>query len=211
MTGFTPSRVCGAQPHVMKKIQIKGFLQSFVAIPLFAVMPLSGVAITTPMTQVNPNSVVSIVSIPAITTQEEAIRKEKAEAIDKFLESRNSILAGYGKKFVDEAYENGIDYRLLVAIAGRETTFGRNMCKSEKGKNNPFGYGSCKIGFKSIDEAIEVVSMKLGGNDPSLKHYKDHMTSEQILKKYNPDTIVYGYSKQVIRIMKVIDDSEEIA
>lgn len=157
-------------------------------------------------------NITSAISIPAITTQEQEIRKERAQAIDEFLTKRGSPLAGYGMKFVEEAEKNGIDHRLLIAIAGRETTFYRqeSECKNPKGKNNPFGFGSCKIGFKSIDEAIEVVSRKLGGNDANLKHYHSNMTSEQILKKYNPDSIVPGYSKQVVRLMKIIDDSEEI-
>ncbi|MCC6323815.1 glucosaminidase domain-containing protein [Candidatus Nomurabacteria bacterium] len=197
----------------MKKTQITQFLQSFVAIPLFAVtMPLTGGATTTPMIPEFANISSAIVT-PLITPEEEAIRAKQAKAIDDFLKERKSPLAGYGSKFVEEAYKNGIDYRLLVAIAGRETTFYRDgsECKNPKGKNNPFGFGSCKIGFKSIDEAIEVVSKKLGGNDENLKHYKIDMTSEQILKKYNPDHIVPGYSKQVVKIMKLIDDSQEIA
>ena len=114
-----------------------------------------------------------------------------------------------GMKMVTEAEKNNIDWRLIPALAVRESTGGKHACKSVT--YSPFGFGSCKIGFKSIDEAIEVVSKKLGGNDENLKHYKTDMTSEQILKKYNPDHIVQGYSKQVVRIMKMIDDSQEIA
>jgi hypothetical protein len=207
-----PPRVCGAQPHVMKNTKITQFLQSFVAIPLFAAtLPFTGASNINPMTPDSANISSAIVS-PLLTQDEQAIRKEQAKTIDDFLEKRKSPLAGYGQKFVDEAYKNGIDYRLLVAISGRETTFYRpeSECKSERGANNPFGYGSCRIAFKSIDEAIEVVSRKLGGNDKNLKHYHSNMTSDQILKKYNPDTIVPGYSKQVIRLMTIIDDSQEI-
>ncbi len=194
----------------MIKTKITQFLGSFVAIPILTVvMPISGVVINTPNA---PESVeiTSAITLPAITTQEESIRQERAKAIDTFLEARKSPLAGYGRKFVDEAEANGIDYRLLVAISGRETTFGRNMCKNKYAPNNAWGWHSCKSGFKSIDEGIEVISRKLGGNDANLKHYKSDMTSDQILKKYNPDHIVPGYSKQVIRLMKLIDDSEEI-
>jgi hypothetical protein len=196
----------------MKKTQITQFLQSFVAIPLFAIaMPLTGVStMTTPMAPESAN-IMGVVTLPSITTEEVATRKEQAQAIDDFLEERGSPLAGYGQKFVDEAYKNGIDYRLLVSIAGRETTFGRNMCKNIKAPNNAWGWHSCKSGFKSIDEGIEIISKKLGGNDDNIKHYKSDMTSDQILKKYNPDSIVPGYSKQVVRIMKLIDDSQEIA
>jgi hypothetical protein len=36
------------------------------------------------------------------------------------------------------------------------------------------------------------------------------MSTAQILKKYNPDSIVPGYYKQVIRLMKMIDSDEAI-
>lgn len=148
-------------------------------------------------------NITSAISIPAITTQEQEIRKERAQAIDTFLEKRKSSLAGYGMKFVEEAENNGIDYRLLVAIAGRESTFGRHACKGAT--NSVFGYGSCKINFKSIDESIETISRKLGGDS---NHYHDEMTSYQILRKYN--TVIPNYPNEVIRLMKIIDDSEEI-
>lgn len=186
-------------------------MQSFVAIPLFAAtLPFTGAPSINPMTPDSANISSAVVS-PLLTQEEQTVRAQQAKAIDDFLEKRNSPLAGYGPKFVEEAYKNGIDYRLLVAISGRETTFGLNMCKSKDAPNNAWGWHSCKSGFKSIDEGIEVISRKLGGNDEKIKHYKPDMTSDQILKKYNPDSIVPGYSKQVVRLMKVIDDSQEIA
>ena len=187
----------------MKKTNITQFLQSFVAIPLFAAtLPFTGAPSISPMTPDTAN-ISSAISIPAITTQEKDIRKEKAQAIDDFLEKRGSPLAGYGMKFVEEAEKNGIDYRLLVAISGRESTFDLHPCK--RVSNSFFGYGSCKINFKSVDDAIEVVSQKLGGDS---KHYHSEMTSYQILRKYN--TVIPKYPEEVIRIMKMIDDSEEI-
>lgn len=150
-------------------------------------------------------NITSAISIPAITTQEQEIRKERAQAIDTFLEKRKSSLAGYGMKFVEEAEKNGIDYRLLVSISGRESSFAKDGQVCKGAKNSVFGYGSCKINFKSIDESIEVVSRKIGGES---KHYHSEMTTYQILRKYN--TVIPNYPNEVIRIMKMIDDSEEI-
>lgn len=196
----------------MNKKNITQFLQSVVALPLFAIaMPMTGVVAmpATPSAIISENS--NVIVTPLLTPEEETIRSEHAKAIDDFLTARKSPLAGYGRKFVDEAAKNDIDWRLLISISGRETTYGRNMCKNPLAPNNAFGWHSCKKGFKSIDESIEVISKKLGGNDANLKHYKDDMTSEQILKKYNPDSIVPGYSKQVVRLMKLIDSTETIS
>lgn len=158
---------------------------------------------TLPSLAVNTPTISSEVSV--ITTQEDESRKKKAEAVDSYFEEHDAPLEGYGMKFVIEAEKNGIDWRLLPAIAMRETTGGKFACKSVKAPNNNFGWGSCKMGFESVDKSIEHISKTLGGNNDNVKHYKSEMTSDQILKKYNPDSIVPGYSKQVIKIMKEIE------
>ena len=167
-------------------------------------MPVVGLGTIT----VNTDNISSEVSV--ITTQEDESRIKKAEAIDKYFASKNAPLEGYGMKFVEEAEKNGIDWRLLPAIAMRETTGGKFTCKNPKAPNNSFGWGSCKIGFDSIDQSIEHISKTLGGNNPNGRYYDSGMTSEQILKKYNPDSIIPGYSKQVISIMKSIDSEDLI-
>ena len=171
-------------------------------------VPFTGISSIPSLAAVN-NTLTSENSV--IITQEEVTRKEKAELIDKYFAKYSAPLAGYGMKFVIEAEKNGIDWRLLPAIAMRETTGGKFACKSAKAPNNNFGWGSCKWGFESVDQSIEHISKTLGGNNEKVKHYKPEMTSDQILKKYNPDSIVPGYSKQVIKIMKSIsDDGVEI-
>jgi hypothetical protein len=191
----------------MSKQTIIRYLQSIVAIPMLAVaMPLTGIQSISDSTPSIANKVE--VTDSAITTQEKADFKRKADAIDKFLTSRKSVLAGYGAKFVEEADKNEIDWRLLVSIAGRETTFGKNMCKNIKAPNNPFGWGSCKIGFKSIDESIEKVSMSLGGNSENTAHHYEGKTTLQILRKYN--SVIKNYPNEVERIMKMIDATDLI-
>ena len=110
----------------MNKKEIIGYLQSIIAIPMFAIaMPLSGVVSIPDLTQVS-NTPAKENSV--IITQEEVIRKEKAEKIDTLLEKYKSPLVGYGMKFVTEAEKHDIDWRLLVAISGRESTFGIHSC-----------------------------------------------------------------------------------
>ena len=142
-----------------------------------------------------------------IITQEEVKRKDKADAIDAYFAKHDAPLEGYGMKFVLEAEKNEIDWRLLPAIAMRESTGGIHACK--KVPNSVFGWGSCKISFNSIDESIEIVAESLGGNNPNTARHYDNKTVTQILNKYN--SIIPGYHDQVIRIMKAIkDDGKEI-
>lgn len=196
-------------PLTMSKQKIIRYLQSIVAIPMLSVaIPLTGIQNISDSTPNNANMVEIIDSV--ITTQEEADLKKQAEMVDSFFKKYDAPLEGYGKKFVTEAKKNGLDWRLLPAIAMRETTGGKQACKNPKAPNNNFGWGSCKIGFESVDKSIEHISKTLSGNNPKAKHYKDTMTTEQILKKYNPDSIVPGYSKQVVKIMKMIDTNDAI-
>jgi len=189
----------------MTKQKITRYLQSIIAIPMLAVgIPFSGI-----------NPIIDLNNIPfqvakensAIITQEEVVRKEKAEKIDGYFANRDAPLEGYGMKFVLEAEKYNLDWRLLPAIAMRETTGGKQICKNPNFPNNAFGWGSCKMGFESIDKSIEHIAKSISGNNPNVKAYKQGMTSSEILKKYNPDSIIPGYSLQVIKIMNSINET----
>lgn len=134
--------------------------------------------------------------------EELAIKKARAEAIDAYFGKHNVPLEGMGMKMVEEALVNDIDWRLIPAIAMRESTGGKFACK--KATFNSFGWGSCKIGFKSNEHAIEIVAKNLGGNNPNTaRHYANKSTLE-ILRAYNPPSIVPKYGEQVISIMDTI-------
>ncbi len=133
---------------------------------------------------------------------EAEIRVAKAEAIDAYFKSKDMPLAGYGMTMVLEAEKNELDWRLVPAIAVRESTGGKHECK--KVPNNPFGWGSCRIGFTSNEHAIETIAKNLGGNNPKTAHYYDEKTVKQILHAYNPPSIVPKYAEQVMKIMSTI-------
>lgn len=137
------------------------------------------------------------------------IRAQKAEAIDAYFSTRGMPLAGMGMKMILEAEKNNLDWRLLPAIAVRESTGGKFECK--KVSNNAFGWGSCKIGFKSNEEAIEIVAKNLGGNNPRTAHHYNEKTTKQILRAYNPPSVVPRYAEQVMAIMNVIGEMEVLA
>lgn len=130
--------------------------------------------------------------------------KVQAQAIDAYFEARHMPLEGLGMKMVLEAERNDIDWRLLPAIAIRESTGGKKACR--KVDHNFFGWGSCKISFNSDEEAIETVAMNLGGNNPNTEHHYSGKTTKEILKKYNPPYIVPRYAQQVIAIMNKIGE-----
>jgi len=134
------------------------------------------------------------------------ILKTKAEAIDAYFREHDMPLEGKGMKMVEEAEKNDLDWRLLAAISVRESTGGKHDC--ERVKNNPFGWGSCKIGFETLDKAIETLALNLGGNNPKTARHYDGKNTKEILQKYNPPSIVAKYADQVISIMNDISEKD---
>ena len=115
-------------------------------------------------------------------------------------------LAGYGMKMVLEAEKHDIDWRLIPAIAIRESTGGLHQCKSVT--YSPFGFGSCHISFKSYDSAIEIVATNLGGDNPNTARHYEGKTTKAILQTYNPPSVVPHYADQVMALMDKIDNTQ---
>ncbi len=207
----------------MKNTKLIQFAQSFILLPVLSMTPASAVQPVGPVAE-NVTVVQEGVQDVALLKkfdianhldgnkeeeeaklQEEA-RAKKAQAIDAYFKKYDMPLAGTGMKMVLEAEKNGIDWRLLPAIAVRESTGGKFACK--KVTNSFFGWGSCKINFKSTDSAIETVALNLGGNNPNTDHHYAGKTTKEILQKYNPPSIVPRYADQVMDIMDVIGSLE---
>ncbi len=130
----------------------------------------------------------------------------KAKAIDAYYKAHGMPLEGTGMEMAQEAEKNGLDWRLLAAITVRESTGGKHDCTSVD--HNAFGWASCKVGFKSDEQAIVTVAKNLGGNNPSTAKHYDGKTTLQILHAYNPPSIVPHYAEQVISIMNDIGDAD---
>ena len=135
-------------------------------------------------------------------------KQSKALAIDTYFAKRDMPLKGMGMKMVEEAEKNELDWRLLPAIAVRESTGGKFDCK--RVDFNAFGWGSCKIGFDSNEHSIEIVAKNLGGNNPNTARYYANKNTKEILLAYNPPSIVKHYSSQVISIMDAIGEKDVI-
>jgi hypothetical protein len=200
---YTVMKFGGAQLPIMQKNKLK-FVQSLIFLPfltsIFPVGPIADAGFPQILTVANVSS--------QINEADEALRNQNAlldaqgAKIDAYFKSHGAPLEGYGRKMAEVALENGIDYRLLPAIAMRESTGGIHACK--KVANSPFGWGSCKISFKTMDESIETVGRNLGGNNPNTDHHYADKTVKQILQKYNPPSVVANYAYEVMDIMKDI-------
>ncbi len=189
----------------MSSTQTKSILRSFIVVPMIA-SSLSLNAFTASVDQfVSLQSVDTQVSAQERLLQKE--REEKAAKIDAYMAKRNMPLAGKGMKMVLEAEKNDLDWRMIPAIAVRESTGGRFACK--KFPENAWGWHSCKAGLGgSTESAIELIAQHLGGNHPkTARYYNNKDTNKEILQTYNPPSVVPTYADEVIAVMESIEDT----
>ncbi len=130
-------------------------------------------------------------------SQKEVIADDRAGRLDAYFAKRDMPLEGYGAKFIEVADAREMDWRLLPAIAVRESSGGKHLMN-----NNPFGWGSAKIKFDGFNEAIEEVGSNISGNDKDTAKYYKNKTVAQVLWAYN-GTVIPAYPKEVMNIMKM--------
>lgn len=124
--------------------------------------------------------ILSLLAIPGLTqvkdayAQSEQIVHIEAKPVDKraqilkdYLAKYNSPLEDSAQDFIDAADQYGLDWKLVVSIAGTESTFGRFIPGGHDPlytSYNGWGwgvYGDNSLGFKSWKEAIFTISKGL--------------------------------------------------
>jgi flagellum-specific peptidoglycan hydrolase FlgJ len=206
----------------MKKKNLIRFAQSLVILPVMT-MSLSVPNIQNIVTSQNAlakqvniasgvvainQAVSSVADLPTDSPVDQKGQTLKAEAlaIDAYFNEYDMPIKGMGMEMATAADKNDLDWRLLPAIAVRESTGGKNACS--KVKNNFFGWGSCKVGFNSSDEAIETLAENLAGKNPNTAEHYGNKNVKEILNAYNPPSIVPKYASQVMAIMDSIGDAD---
>lgn len=82
----------------------------------------------------------------------------RVTALANYLNSQNSPLAPYSVDFVEIADKYGLDWRLVAAISGVESTFGKHIPTNSF---NAYGWAGGNYKFASWKDSIEVVSKSL--------------------------------------------------
>lgn len=195
----------------------KNKLHSFILLPLLFtnMVPADSIVENTKVSEEKVEEVYSlnlnIFNINKDNKNQNIFIDERAAKIDAYFAQWNLPLTGYGKEMVAAADMYGIDWRLLPALAKLETTGGKNLCKNPKGKNNPFGFGSCTIGFDSFEQSFYAVAKTLSGNGEKTAHLYKGKTIEEILEVYNPPNtpgISHNYHGKALKIMEDIENME---
>jgi len=85
-------------------------------------------------------------------------KEERYLKLFLYLKAEKSPLAEYSWNFIDSADRWDIDWRLLPAITGIESNFGKRMVD---GTHNAYGWAGGYLGFEGWQESIEHVSSQL--------------------------------------------------
>lgn len=85
-------------------------------------------------------------------------QNQRVLQLEAFLEKYNSPLAPYAQTFVETADKYQIDWKLVPAITGVESTFGQHIPYNSY---NAYGWANGKYSFNSWEESIEKVTKTL--------------------------------------------------
>lgn len=115
-------------------------------------------------------------------TSQTSVSDGRVSALEKFFDDYDSPLEPHAQLIVDLADKYGMDYRLVPAIAMKEST----LChKIPKNSHNCWGYGiyGDKVTrFENYEEAITTVSKGLGERYVGIGLVDPY----EIMTKYNP-------------------------
>lgn len=107
-----------------------------------------------------PNSA----SSAALTFQVKDLKSKedlRVATLENVFTKYNSPLTPYAKTYVEAADKYGVDWKLLPAISGLESSFGRAMIDQTY---NAYGWGSGTIYFTSWEDGINTINKTLKSN-----------------------------------------------
>ncbi|OGM02875.1 hypothetical protein A2115_00080 [Candidatus Woesebacteria bacterium GWA1_41_8] len=131
------------------------------------------------------NVVTSSASLKQITIEDLTLDYRVA-TLSNFLEKYNSPISDYAESFIYWADYYGIDWRLVAAISGVESTFGKRIPPNSY---NAYGWANGKYVFTSWDDSIRIVSKTL-----KEKYYdRGANTIPKIARIYAPPSTTWAW------------------
>jgi len=89
------------------------------------------------------------------------VKDSRVMALEKVFAKYNSPLVPLAQTYVDTADKYGIDWKLLPAISGLESSFGVYLMPNS---HNAYGWGGGYIYFNSWEEGIDKINATLKSN-----------------------------------------------
>ena len=145
-----------------------------------------------------------LLAVPALADPDPVHVKLIAQAdarwimIKEFFLRNNSPAHEFTQDFLTAADQNGLDWRLLPSLSLVESGGGK-----QARNNNIFGWGNCKVRFRTTREGIYKVAARLRNS----YLYKGKGTLDEILWTYNPRK---EYVQQVLAVMQRLGPAEPL-
>lgn len=137
-----------------------------------------------------------IAEASADISSEEKIKDKRGEKLKRFLESYHSPLAPCSFFIVKTADRYSLDWKLVPAISGLESSFGKRIPHNSY---NAYGWANGRYYFKDWQDGIEIVSKTLKESYVD----KGARTVEQIGPIYAESPI---WSQRVVYFMEEIEN-----
>ena len=97
----------------------------------------------------------------AISSSEQVIKDNRGKRLKKYLQSHNSPLAPYSKFIIETADQYSLDWKLVPAISGLESSFGKHIPVNSF---NAYGWNGGRYYFEDWQDGIATVSKALKEN-----------------------------------------------
>ena len=104
------------------------------------------------------SAAVSVAGSSATLKKSQVNSDYRVRVLRAYLSKHNSPLAEYAGYFVETADKYNIDWRLVPAISGVESTFGKRIPANSF---NAYGWANGAYKFKSWEDSIEIVTKAL--------------------------------------------------
>lgn len=142
---------------------------------------------------VHAQEVASPSATPIVIIEED----KRVSLLRDYLDSKKSPLTAYSEYFIEISDKYGLDWTLMPAIAGMESSFGKSMPTKS---NNPFGLGGGKLmSFPTLYDSIEYEGKLLSQN---YKLAANHAIGSIYCPKYecnqNWAVIVTNFSEEIL-------------
>ena len=102
-----------------------------------------------------------------------------------YLKKHNSPLENYAGVIIRKAEKYNLDWRLVTAISGVESTFGKRI---PFGSYNAYGWANGDYNFKSWEDSIEIVSKTL--REKYIDKGADNL--QKIARIYAPPSVTWA-------------------
>lgn len=124
-------------------------------------------------------------AMPKFRMVKESAFDYRVYTLRKFLSKFGSPLTPYSPDFIKQADYYGIDWRMVPAISGVESTFGKQIPYNSY---NAYGWVNGNYSFKSWPDSIQVVSKTIKYNYID----KGAVSIGSIAKIYAPPSVTWG-------------------